>query len=77
MTTKITVQSHNYPALVQTYDLVFEPVVGEPVGTMSQSLKLVEERILKPEDGVLTTYCTTTRQVHVTDVEYDDPRLKP
>lgn len=59
MTTTITVQSHNYPARVVTVDN----------GSVSGS------RILVPEDGIVTFHCTTTRELRVTDLEYDDPAV--
>ncbi len=59
MTTTIKVTSHNYPAQVVTYDL------GKKVG----------EQILTPEDGEQTFHCTTTRELRITDIEYNDPRV--
>lgn len=63
MTTNIKVQSHNYPAMVQVID-TFE---GKSI--------TVETRILFPEDGEVLFYCTTTRQVRVTDLECEDARV--
>lgn len=67
MTTTIKVTSHNYPALVEVMDLVD--------GAPSPEAKAVENRILRPDDGEQTFYCTTTRVVRVTDLQYDDPRV--
>lgn len=57
MTTTIKVQSHNHPAKVETWD---------------QGL-LTNTRVLHPEDGEQTFYCTTTRELKITDIEYNDP----
>jgi hypothetical protein len=62
MTTTITVQSHNYPARVR----VLDQVAGEP-----DEFTVSEERVLRPEDGVQTFYCTTSRKIEVQDIEYD------
>jgi len=59
MTTTIKVTSHNYPALVETFDLG----------------KKTTEEVLRPEDGERTFYCTTSRELRITDLEYDDPRV--
>ncbi|MGA2495273.1 MAG: hypothetical protein ABSF67_20415 [Roseiarcus sp.] len=74
MTTTIKVTSHNYPASVETSDLVGFQQDGA-VGQVSPQWKVVETRILKPEDGEQSFYCTTSRRVVVTDIEYDDPRV--
>lgn len=58
MTTTIKVTSHNYPAQVEVID---------------NGKVIVEKRILRPEDGEQTFYCTTTRSLHITDLEYDHP----
>lgn len=60
MTTTIKVTSHNYPARVEVID------------TYGERDSVVETRILTPEDGEQTFYCTTTRELHITDLEYDD-----
>ncbi len=59
MTTTIKVTSHNYPALVETFD----------------SGNKTDYRVLTPEDGEQTFYCTTTRQLRITDLEYGDPAV--
>lgn len=59
MTTTIKVTSHNYPARVETLD----------------NGKAVETRILTPEHGEQTFYCTTTRELRITDLEYNDPAV--
>lgn len=59
MTTTIKVTSHNYPARVETLD----------------GGKVSSARILTPEDGEVTLYCTTTRELRITDLEYDDPAV--
>ena len=59
MTTTIKVTSHNYPARIETLDLG----------------KVVETRILIPEDGEVTLYCTTSRELRIVDLEYDDPAV--
>jgi len=74
MTTNVKVKSHNYPAMVEIYDLSGFGQEGA-VGQIAPEWKLVETRVLKPEDGEQTFYCTTSRRVVVTDIEYDDPRL--
>lgn len=56
MTTTIKVTSHNYPALVETFD----------------NGNKTDYRILTPEDGEQTFYCTTPRQLRITDLEYTD-----
>ena len=70
MTTTIKVKSANYPALVQTFDVTQE--ASMPPGTMMESL--ADERVLWPKDGEQEFYCTTSRVIRVTDLEYDDPR---
>lgn len=55
MTTTIKVTSHNYPALVETFD----------------NGNKMDYRVLRPEDGEQQFYCTTTRQIRITDIEYD------
>jgi len=57
MTSTITVQSHNLPVQVETFD----------------NGVLTDSKVLLPEDGEVKFYCTTTREVRVTDLEYDDP----
>lgn len=64
MTTTIKVTSHNYPAQVE----VIDEYGGNPPVT-------AEKRILFPEDGEQTFYCTTSRKLHITDLEYDDPAV--
>lgn len=59
MTSTIKVESHNYPVRVETLDN------GVVVGT----------RILTPAEGELAFYCTTTRELRITDLEYDDPAV--
>lgn len=59
MTTTIKVQSHNYPARVETFDN----------GQVSSVM------IVTPEKGEVTLYCTTTRELRITDLEYDDPAV--
>lgn len=59
MTTTVTVQSHNYPALIETFDS------GQKTG----------EKVIGPSDGVVTFHCTTTRELRVTDLEYEDARV--
>lgn len=55
MTTTIKVTSHNYPALVETFDN------GEKT----------DYTVLTPEDGERVFHCTTTRQLRITDLQYD------
>jgi hypothetical protein len=61
MTTTIKVTSHNYPARVEIVDKCNDREI------------VVETRVLTPEDGEVQFYCTTTRQLRITDLEYDDP----
>lgn len=65
MTTTIKVTSHNYPALVTTTDRA-----GPDNAVISRS-----ERVLRPSDGEVVLYCTTSRTVEVTDIDYNDPRV--
>lgn len=60
MTTTIVVTSHNYPALIETFDN----------GTK------VDQKVITPEDGAQSFHCTTTRELRITDIEYDDERAK-
>lgn len=59
MTTTIKVTSHNYPALVETFD----------------SGEKTDYTVLTPEDGERSFYCTTSRQLRITDLNYDDPAV--
>lgn len=63
MTTTIKVTSHNYPARVE--------IIDRHAGQDS----VTETRILTPEDGEQQFYCTTTRELRITDLEYDDPAV--
>lgn len=63
MTTTIKVTSHNYPARVETID------------DFGNSPPSVQRRIITPEDGEVVLYCTTTRELRITDLEYDDPAV--
>lgn len=67
MTTTIKVTSHNYPALVETFDNISVENKVEK--------KKVDYRVLTPEDGEQTFYCTTTRELRITDLEYTDPAV--
>lgn len=58
MTTTIKITSHNYPARVFTTD---------DNGQTS-------ERVLWPEHGEQIFHCTTSSEVLIKDLEYDDPR---
>ncbi len=71
MTTTIKVTAHNYPAWVQVYDRVWDAEAQ----AMSADVKVTAEGVLKPADGERTFHCTTTREIRVTDLEYDDPRV--
>lgn len=70
MTTTITVTSHNYPALVRTFDDVYEARDG----VLKKVDSRVSEVVLKPEDGELTIYRTTSRSILIKDIEFEDPR---
>lgn len=59
MTTTIKVTSHNYPALVETFD----------------NGQKTDYRVLTPENGEQTFHCTTTRQLRITDIDYNDPEV--
>lgn len=59
MTTTIKVISHNYPARVETFD----------------NGKLCASQIVTPESGEVSLYCTTTRELRITDLEYNDPAV--
>jgi hypothetical protein len=54
MTTTIKVTSHNYPALVEIFDN------GEKT----------DYTVVTKEMGEQQFYCTTTRQLRITDLEY-------
>lgn len=60
MTTTVKVTSHNYPVRVETVDS----------GVVSGV------KVYKPEDGEQTLHCTTTRELRIVDIEYDDPLAK-
>jgi len=62
MTTAVKIQSHNFPVRVRVLDV--DPA-GEP-----DTLKVTEERVLTPEDGEVTFYCTTTRKIEAVDIDY-------
>lgn len=53
MTTTIKITSHNYPARVLTLD-----------GGV-----ITSDRLLHPEDGEQSFYCTTTREIRVVDID--------
>lgn len=59
MTTTIKVTSHNFPALVETFD----------------NGNKTDYVVLTPAQGEVTFHCTTTRQLRITDIEYDDPAV--
>jgi hypothetical protein len=66
MTTTITVKSHNYPALVQVYDTTHCP---------PEQATLVSEHLIEATDGEVHFYCTTMRELRITDVEFDHPMV--
>lgn len=68
MTTTIKVTSHNYPARV-TMTNRYHPEGQDPV-------VVVSTRVLKPEDGEVAFFCTTTQTVEVVDLEPSDPQAK-
>lgn len=55
MTTTIKVTSHNYPALVEIFD----------------NGKKTDYKVLTPADGEQSFYCTTSRQLRITDLPYE------
>lgn len=59
MTTTIKVTSHNYPAKVEIID----------GGVVSST------HIITPEVGEFSFYCTTTREIRVIDLDYNDPAV--
>ena len=61
MTSTIKVTSHNYPVIVDTIDS----------GVVTDSVTL------KPEDGERTFHTTTTRELRITDLEYDGADNRP
>jgi len=63
MTTTIKVTSHNYPARVEIVD------------HYAERDSVVETRILVPEDGEQSFHCTTTRELRITDLDYNDPAV--
>lgn len=69
MTTTIKVTSHNYPARVIIYDTIQEHEDEVP------TIRKTSEQIVTPEDGEQTFHCTTTRELAITDLEYDDPSV--
>lgn len=60
MTTTVKIMSHNYPALVETFD----------------NGNKTDYRVILAEDGEQTFHCTTTRQLRITDLEYNDPAVE-
>jgi hypothetical protein len=64
MTTTIKVTSHNYPALITAVDRYTTTETRTELG------------VVRPEDGEVSFYCTTTRTLEIVDLEYDDPRAK-
>ena len=71
MTTTIKVQSHNYPALVETFVRGWNAEQNKP----DEFLRKSDARVLKPADGEQSFYCTTSMEIRVVDLEYDDPRV--
>lgn len=63
MTTTIKVTSRNYPARVEVVD------------RYGDRDSVVQTHILTPEDGEKSFYCTTTRELRITDLEYDAPAV--
>lgn len=61
MTTTVKVLSHNAPAKVVIMD-------QDPYG-QNETFRVDEERILKPEDGEVSFYCTTSRKLTIQDIE--------
>lgn len=70
MTTTIKVTSHNYPALIETWDQQYDAEKGE----MKPDSVKTSEVVVNTTDGEHVIYCTTTRKIVITDLEYDDPR---
>ena len=70
MTTTIKVQSHNYPALVETFERGWDAEQNRPA-----DLRKRDSRVLTPADGEQSFYCTTSMELRVVDLEYDDPRV--
>lgn len=68
MTTTIKVTSHNYPALVEAFNVT---QVDENMTTVEKEYG----RVILPEDGEVSFYCTTTRRLQITDIDYEDPRV--
>jgi hypothetical protein len=71
MTTTIKVTSHNYPALVETFVRGWNAEQNKP----DEFLRKSDARVLKPADGEQSFYCTTSMEIRVVDLEYDDPRV--
>lgn len=59
MTTTIKVRSHNHPAKIETFD---------------SGIKTNTE-VLTPIDGEREFNCTVSRELRITDIEYDDVRV--
>jgi hypothetical protein len=57
MTTTVKIKSHNYPARVETF-------YGD---------KLINTVIVHAEDLEYVTYCSTSSELRITDLEYNDP----
>jgi hypothetical protein len=70
MTTTIKVTSHNYPALVETFERGWDAEQNRPA-----DLRKRDSRVLTPADGEQSFYCTTSMELRVVDLEYDDPRV--
>jgi hypothetical protein len=70
MTTTIKVTSHNYPTLVETFERGWDAEQNRPA-----ELRKRDSRVLTPADGEQSFYWTTSMELRVCDLEYDDPRV--
>lgn len=68
MTTTITVESHNYPALIRVIDRYDDT-------SRDAHVVATTERVIAASDGKQVFHSTTTRTIEIVDVEYDDPRV--
>ena len=71
MTTTIKITSHKYPALVEKFSRGWDAEQNK----LSADLRKSDSRVLTPADGEQIFCCTTSMELRVVDLEYDDPRV--
>ena len=65
MTSSVRIKAHNFPVLLTTTD-----VSVEADGTRKYTQR---DQVILSTDPALEVYCTTTRGLQLSDLEYDDP----